>query len=195
MTEKTLSILGVIKKKLDSLDRGSKNKASVEDLNNEFDYVVPAKKSSEIKNEENKENQPQVSKNSQESKIDGIFNENSNADSKQPLVKLPTQSADKSEVKFDFNLNFASDNNTNDKKENSFDGEAKKLTDELKNSSGALPELPKNSQTQIVDSSKSEFDFEIDNIIEEYEDELSDEDLDGGVSSSSIYNLYIKSLF
>ena len=106
MTEKTLSILGVIKKKLDSLDRGSKNKASVEDLNNEFDYVVPAKKSSEIKNEENKDNQQQVSKNSQESKIDGIFNENSNTDSKQPLVKLPTQSADNSEVKFDFNLNF-----------------------------------------------------------------------------------------
>jgi len=192
MTEKTLSILGVIKKKLDSLDRGSKNKASVEDLNNEFDYVVPAKKSSEIKNEENKENQQQVNQNSQETKMDEIFNENSNLDSKRPSVKLPTQSADNSEVKFDFNLNFASDNNTNDKKENSSDGEEKKLTDELKNSSGALPELPKNSETQIVDSSKSEFDFEIDNIIEEYEDELSDEDLDGGVSSSSIYNLYIK---
>jgi cell pole-organizing protein PopZ len=34
--------------------------------------------------------------------------------------------------------------------------------------------------------------YVVNNIIEEYEDELSDEDLDGGVSSSSIYNLYIK---
>jgi len=192
MTEKTLSILGVIKKKLDSLDRGSKNKTSTEDLANEFDYVVPAKKSNEVKNDEIKENQPQVNQNSQETKMDEIFNENSNSDSKQPSVKLPTQSTDNSEVKFDFNLNFASDNNPNDKKDNSSDGEVKKISDELKNLSVAIPELSKNSQTQIEDSSKNEFDFEIDNIIEEYEDELSDEDLDGGVSSSSIYNLYIK---
>ena len=194
MTEKTLSILGVIKKKLDSLDRGSKNKASNEDLSNEFDYVVPAKKSNEIKGEENNGNQQQVSKNSQETKMEFVIK----PDSKQPSATLPQQSSDNpNESKFDFNLNFTSDNNSTEnipstKKESSADNEINKLPDELNNLSLANLESSKNNHGEVANSSKSEFDFEIENIIEEYEDELSDEDLDGGVSSSSIYNLYIK---
>ena len=69
MTQKTLSILGVIKKKLDNLDLSHKNKKPHEDLTSEFDYEVPAKKSnviSEISGDSKTENSQQSSTSNQQ---------------------------------------------------------------------------------------------------------------------------------
>jgi hypothetical protein len=189
MSEKTLSILGVIKKKLDSLDRGPKNKAPAEDLNNEFDYVIPSTKSNKAEAEQSKENQGQLR---QESKMEPNYSEASKIDSSLASASLPSQSNEgSSEMKFDFSLNFGSDDNSPVKKENP-PVTKNQQSSETNNPVLANLGIVKNSHNQIDDPSDSEFDFEIENIIEEYEDELSDEDLDGGVSSSSIYNLYIK---
>ena len=189
MSEKTLSILGVIKKKLDRLDRGTKNKAPAEDLTNEFDYVVPSTKSNKAEAEQSKQNQGQLP---QESKMEPNYSEASKLDSGLASASLPSQSNEgSSEMKFDFSLNFGSDDNPPVKEENP---PVTKNQESSETSNPVLANLGivKNSHNQINDPSNNEFDFEIENIIEEYEDELSDEDLDGGVSSSSIYNLYIK---
>lgn len=155
MTEKTLSILGVIKKKLDSLDRGKKTKTVDNSLDNEFDYVVPAKKNS-------------TSDNSKEAN-NSITQDSSSTNSNTADTKNETVGDKKSTT-------------TDDKKSN----------DILAN-----PDLDLDKEDgfknplNLDNSSKDQYDFDIEDLIEEYEDQVGDEDLDGGSFSSIAYNLKI----
>jgi hypothetical protein len=125
MTEKTLSILGVIKKKLDNLDLSHKNKNPQEDLTSEFDYEVPAKKSNAVSGDSKTENSQQSSDSNQQNSqnLDQNNSANSSTNS-QNQYQYPNQfgvnesgsskaessnnnSDKKNNGNFDFNLNFA----------------------------------------------------------------------------------------
>jgi hypothetical protein len=236
MTEKTLSILGVIKKKLDNLDLSHKNKNPQEDLTSEFDYEVPAKKSNvitEISRDSKTENSQQSSSSNQQNSqnLDQNNSANSSTNS-QNQYQYPNQfgvnesgsskaessnnNSDKiNNGNFDFNLNFAKDEKNKELSSSPIESNSPiqsnspiEINNEINNDSANNPisldplvdgskgnDLLANNQNSFDNNNleindKSIIEFE--NIVEEYEDELSDEDLDGGVSTSSIYNLIVK---
>lgn len=236
MTQKTLSILGVIKKKLDNLDLSHKNKNLHEDLTSEFDYEVPAKKSnvtSEISGDSKTENSQQSSASNQQNSqnLDQNNSANSSTNS-QNQSQDPNQfgfnesgsskaessnnnSDKKNNGNFDFNLNFAKDEKNKEVSSSSIDSNSTiqsnspiEVNKEINNDSTKNPisldplvdgskgnDLLANKQNSFDNNGleiKDKSNIEFENIVEEYEDELSDEDLDGGVSTSSIYNLIVK---
>ena len=238
MTQKTLSILGVIKKKLDNLDLSHKNKNLHEDLTSEFDYEVPAKKSnviSEISGDPKTENSQQSSASNQQNSqnLDQNNSANSSTNSQnQSQYPNPNQFGfnesgsskaessnnnpdKKNNGNFDFNLNFAKDEKNKEVSSSSIDSNSpiqsnspievnKEINnDSTKNPISLDPLVDGSKGNDLLANKQNSFDnngleindksnIEFENIVEEYEDELSDEDLDGGVSTSSIYNLIVK---
>ena len=236
MTQKTLSILGVIKKKLDNLDLSHKNKNLHEDLTSEFDYEVPAKKSnvtSEISGDSKTENSQQSSASNQQNSqnLDQNNSANSSTNS-QNQSQDPNQfgfnesgsskaessnnnSDKKNNGNFDFNLNFAKDEKNKEVSSSPIESNSpiqsnspievnKEINnDSTKNPISLDPLVDGSKGNDLLANKQNSFDnngleindksiIEFENIVEEYEDELSDEDLDGGVSTSSIYNLIVK---
>ncbi len=254
MTEKTLSILGVIKKKLDSLDRNNSDKKAVQDLSSEFDYVVPAKKSGDANiakengaeaskendkktpennaqinanntatidtsGDEKKDDEKKDEANSNSKNLNSVNLDSVNLDSQDGYTQFMQQSAqevknnqqnstNKIDGNFDFNLNFNEGEAVKNSAENaSAIPDLKNLADiNSLSSTIAKPQENKVENVEIIDQKNIQQNgvynnlnlgnygenLEIENIVEEYEDEVGDQDLDGGVSSHSIYNLIIK---
>jgi cell pole-organizing protein PopZ len=163
MTEKTLSILGVIKKKLDNLDRNAKNNVAP-DLSSEFDYVVPAKK-----NSDSSLNSDQNSANTAENNSAN----NQNQDNKINEYSLGD---------LDPKAQEANQTNANNQ-------EAKPQEDSANTSKTTETD---NKKDDKLDIALTNFDEELESIIEEYEDELSDADLDGGSAMNSIFNITLR---
>lgn len=164
MTEKTLSILGVIKKKLDNLDRNPKTNSTV-DLSGEFDYIVPAKKDSDaLLNSD-----PSTANKGENNK-----SENKNQENKINEYNLGDLEPKPQEV----NQNQAN-NKDSVHAENSSSADSK--TSETDN-----------KKDHQLDIGLTNFDEELESIIEEYEDELSDADLDAGSVLNSIFNITLQ---
>lgn len=166
MTEKTLSILGVIKKKLDNLDRNTKNNIAP-DLSSEFDYVVPAKKNSDVSL-----NSDQNSANSAENNSANNQNQD-NKINEYSLGDLDPKAQEANQTK------------TNNQ-------EAKPQEDSANTSKNTTE--ADNKKDDKLDIALTNFDEELESIIEEYEDELSDADLDGGSAMNSIFNITLRQI-
>lgn len=164
MTEKTLSILGVIKKKLDNLDRNTKNNVAP-DLSSEFDYVVPAKKNSDASL-----NSDQNSANSAENNSTNYQNQD-NKINEYNLGDLDPKAQEANQTK-------------------AINHEVKPQEDST-NTSDKTAEAD-NKKDDKLDIALTNFDEELESIIEEYEDELSDADLDGGSAMNSIFNITLR---
>jgi len=167
MTEKTLSILGVIKKKLDNLDRNAKTNSAV-DLSNEFDYVISAKKSSDT---------------------------TSSSDINSSKKDQDQQSNDKNKI-YEYNLGDLepkvqeANQNSNNNQDNNQESK------EPENSANSVTNQAVGDKTKDhnLDIALTNFDEELESIIEEYEDELSDADLDGGSAMNSIFNITLRQI-
>ena len=142
MTQKTLSILGAIKKKIENLDRNSKSNA--QDLSSEFDYVISNKSSSSS-------NQIPANNNSSNS-------QDANSESKTSTSENNQSITGQQNVKDITSNNSSETSNLNDQKTNQTN---------LDSSLNAI-------------NSDENLDIDYDEIIEEYEDLINDEDIDGG---------------
>ena len=142
MTQKTLSILGAIKKKIENFDRNSKSNA--QDLSSEFDYVISNKSSSSS-------NQIPANNNSNNS-------QDTNSESKTSTSENHQSITDQKNVKDITSNNLVESSNLNDQ-----------ITNQTN------PDLSLNAVNSLEN-----LDIDYDEIIEEYEDLMNDEEIDGG---------------